>query len=317
MFEAIGYFLFGLFLLLLGGDSVVRGASGLAQRLGLSPFLAGLLLVSFATSLPELAVNGYALRHGQVELALGNAIGSNIVNISLTLALAAIAAPLLVNMRILAAEVVFIVVATGVVLFFALDGAISRGEGALLLLGFVGVLFFVFKRGRDEPDDVRLELEKYAHTGTALMQNLARLVIGAVVLYFGSRQIVVNAPTLGQAWRLSALTSGMTVVAVGTALPELTTALLAARQGQGNVVAGQVLGSCLFNLLVIIGGMAVIEPLAMPASLVGIALPVAMAFGLVLYPVITGASRMGRRSGGLLLALCMAWLLYALAPAWR
>jgi cation:H+ antiporter len=310
MFEAIGFFLFGLFLLLLGGDSVVRGTSGLGQRLGLSPFLAGLLLLSFATSLPELAVNAYAVQHGQVDLALGNAVGSNIANIGLTLALAALASPLLIQMRVLAAEGIFILVASGAVLFFGLDGTISRAEGGLLLLGFVAFLVFVFTRGRDEPNEVRLELEKYVHTGTGLVQNLARLVIGAVVLFFGSRYVVVNASVIGQALGFGAALTGLTVVAVGTALPEVATALLAARQGQGNVVAGQVLGACLFNLLVIVGGMAAIHPLAIPASFTRIELPVAMGFVLALYPVLTGGSRVGRREGGILVALFAAWLLF-------
>jgi cation:H+ antiporter len=317
MFEAIGFFLFGLFLLLLGGDSVVRGTSGLGQRLGLSPFLAGLLVLSFATSLPELAVNAYAIRHGQVELALGNAVGSSIANIGLTLALAAVATPLLMHMRILAAELVFVVVASGAVLFFGLDGAISRSEGGLLLLGFVAFLAFAFSRGRAEAADVRQELEKYAHTGSGLVQNLARLAIGAVVLFFASRYIVANAPVIGQALGQGPLVTGLTVVAVGTALPELATALLAARQGQGNVVAGQALGGCLFNLLFVVGGMALIQPLAIPHALVGFALPAVMALALVLYPVIAGDQRLGRRTGGLLFALFVAWLVFELAPAWR
>ena len=315
MFEAVGFFLFGLFLLLLGGDSVVRGTSWLGQRLGLSPFLAGLLLLSFATSLPELAVNAYALQHGQVELALGNAVGRNIVNIGLTLALAALATPLLIRMRVLAAELVFVLVATGAVLLVGLDGVISRWQGGLLLLGFVGCLFFLFTRARNEPADVQQELEKYAHTGTGLVQNLVRLVIGATVLFFGSKFVVVNASVIGQALGMGAMRTGLTVVAVGTALPAVVAALMAARQGQGNVVAGQVLGGSLFNLLIVVGGMAAIHPLAIPAALVSFELPVAMAFALTLHPLFSGDLRVSRRIGGVLVVLFAAWLAFEFTRA--
>ena len=315
MFEAISFFMLGLFLLMLGGDSVVRGVSGLGQRFGLSPFLAGLLLLSFATSIPELAVNAYAMHHGQVALALGNAVGSNIVNIGLTLGVAAITAPLIMQMRVFAAEVVFILVATGAVLLFGLDGEISRVEGALLMLGFVGFLVFVFTRGRIEPADVQQELSDYARTANGLAQNLARLIIGSVVLYFGSKYVVNSAPALGVALGLGTLVTGLTVVAIGTALPEVVTAVIAARRGHGNVVAGQVLGGSLFNMLFIIGGMATIKPLALPASLIGFELPAAMAFTLLLYPILGGDLRVSRREGGILVALLMAWLVFEFVQA--
>jgi len=317
MFEALSFFLLGLLLLLLGGDSVVRGVSGLGQRLGLSPFLAGLLLISFATSIPELAVNAYAVHHHQTDLALGNAIGSNIVNIGLTLALAALVSPLLIRMRVLAAEVVFILVATGAVLLAGLDGEISRVEGSLLLLGFVAFLVFVFTRGRVEPPEVQKELAEYAHTGTGLVQNLFRLAIGAAVLFFGSKYVVVSAPAIGLALGFGTMLTGLTVVAIGTALPELATALMAARRGHGNVVAGQMLGACLFNLLFIVGGMAAIHPLALPASFIGIELPAAMAFAFALYPILAGDLRISRREGGILVALFQAWIAFELVQAWR
>lgn len=317
MFEATSFFLLGLLLLLLGGDSMVKGVSGLGQRFGLSPFMAGLLLLSFASSIPELAVNAYAMHRGQVGLALGNAVGSNIVNIGLTLGLAAVAAPLLIRMRVLAAEVVFILVASGAVLLFGQDGVITRSEGALLLLGFAGFLVFVFTRGRTEPDAVQKELAQFAHTGTGLVQNLARIAIAAAVLYMGSKYVVVSAPAIGQALGFGTFLTGLTVVAIGTALPELATALMAARRGHGDVVAGQVLGACLFNLLFIVGGMAAIHPLVLPASFIGFELPAAMAFALVLYPILACDLRVSRREGGILVALFLAWIAFELLQAWR
>ena len=255
---AIGMLAFGLFLLLLGGDSVVKGASGLAQRFGLSPFNAGLLLVAFATSVPELAVNAYAIAVGQRDLALGNAIGSNIVNIGLTLGLAALVAPLLISMRLLAAEIVFILVASGLVLLFGLDGSIARWEGGILLAGFVGTLVFVFRRGRDETDAVKKELAEYAVTSAGLAQNLIRFGFAAALLFFGSRLVVQSAPEIGLALGMGSMLTGLIIVAIGTALPA------------------------------------------------------AMAFALLLYPLLGGDLKISRREGGVLVFAFAIWLVFEL-----
>ena len=308
MLTAIGMFGLGLFLLLLGGDSVLRGASGLAQRFGLSPFAAGLLLVAFATSVPELVVNAYAFSVGQTDLALGNAVGSNIVNIGLTLAAAAVVTPLLITMRLLAVEIVFILVATGLVLMFGLDGRIERWEGGVLLAGFAGFLFLVFRRGREESAQVQSELAAFAVTSTGLVQNLVRFVFAAALLYFGSKLVVQQAPVIGLALGMGSMLTGLTIVAIGTALPEAVTAALAAYKGQGNVVAGHALGACLFNLLFIVGGMAALRPLPLPASFVTLELPAAMAFGLLLFPLLGGDLRLSRREGGWLLLAFAGWL---------
>jgi cation:H+ antiporter len=317
MIVGIGYFVLGLLLLLLGGDSVVKGASGLAQRLGWSPFKAGLLLVAFATSIPELAVNAYAFHAGNIDLALGNAVGSNVVNIGLTLAVAAIATPLLLQMRLLAGQIVFLLIATGLLLVFALDGVLARWEGAVLLAGFVGLLAYMLGRGKNEPVVVQEELAAFAQTRLGLVQNLLRLVIASVVLFFGGKLVVENASLIGTALGLGPLLTGLLLVAVATALPEVVTAVMAARQGQPNVVAGHVLGASLFNLLFIVGGMAVLKPLAIPASFVWLELPAAMAFVLALYPIFAGDLRISRREGGLLLALFLAFMAFELAIAWR
>jgi len=311
----IGMFVLGVFLLLLGGDSVIRGAAGLGQRLGLSPFSAGLLLVAFATSVPELVVNAYAVVHGQTDLALGNAVGSNMVNIGLTLGLAALVSPLLIRMRLLAAQIVFVLVASGMVLLFGLDGSIARWEGGVLLAGFVAFLAFVFSRGRLESAEIQAELAAHAVTSTNLVQNLVRFAFAAALLYFGSRLVVNAAPTIGLAMGLGPMMTGLTLVAVGTALPEIVVAMIAASKGQGDVVAGQVLGACLFNLLFIIGGMAVLGPLPMPASFVSIELPAAMAFALLLYPLLGGDLKIARREGGWLLLAFAIWLGFELFTA--
>jgi len=317
MAESMGYLALGLLLILLGGDSLLRGLSGLAQRFGLSPFAAGLLLIAFATSIPELVVNAYAWKVGQSDLAFGNAIGSNIVNLALTLGVTALAAPLLISMRVLAAEIVLILVATGLVLFFSLDGVIARWEGAVLLAGFVGFLAFVFRRGHQESPAVQAELSEFAETSTGSTQNLIRVVFASVLLFFGAKFVVAGAPGVGQALGLGSMLTGLLVVAIGTALPEVILLVIVARAGQGNIVAGHALGACLFNLLFIVGGMALLRPLAVPASFVTLELPAAMAFALALIPMLGGDLRLSRREGGILLLLFALWLGFECYSVWR
>lgn len=313
MIAATAWFLLGLLLLALGGDSIVKAASGLAQRFGASPFVAGLLLVTFGTSLPELVVNARAFVVGAEELALGNAVGSNIVNVGLTLALAALAAPLLVRARLFSPLLVLLAVASLALIVFGLDGVIARWEGALLLLGFVGLLAFVLRYGRRESEPVREAIASYAMTRTGLFLNVLRVVFAAVCLYYGARWVVGAAPVMGASLGWSPLLVGLLPVAIGTALPEVAAAIVAARRGQGDMVLGHVIGSSLFNLLVVVGGMAALRPLALPESFVKLELPAAIAFVLVLYPMLKGDLTISRREGGILLVAFVAWIALELA----
>jgi len=313
MIAATVWFLLGLLLLALGGDSIVKAASGLAQRFGASPFVAGLLLVAFGTSLPELVVNARAFVVGAEDLALGNAVGSNIVNVGLTLGMAALAAPLLVRARLLSPLLLLLAVASLALIVFGLDGVIARWEGAVLLLGFVAVLVFVLRAARRESEPVREAIAGYAMTRTGVLLNVLRVVFAAVCLYYGARWVVGAAPVMGASLGWSPLLVGLLPVAIGTALPEVAAAIVAARRGQGDMVVGHVIGSSLFNLLVVVGGMAALRPLALPGSFVKLELPAAIAFVLVLYPMLRGDLTISRREGGILLVAFVAWIALELA----
>lgn len=310
MFEALGFFALGLVLLALGGDSIVKGASGVAQRFGASPFVAGLLLVAFGTSLPELAVNARAVWAGSQQLALGNAVGSNVVNIGLTLGIAALVSPLLVRSRAIVPLLAWLIGTTLVVIAMGFDGVLARSEGAILLLGFAGMLFFLLKRARNEPAELQATIATYATTRADLAMNLLRVAIAIALLYFGAKFVVQGAPVLGVSMGLSPLLTGLLPVAIGTALPEIAAAIAAARRGQGDMVAGHVIGSSLFNLLVVLGGMAVFRDLPVPASFVRFELPAALAFALVLYPMMRSELQVSRREGGILVAAFLAWALF-------
>ena len=313
MAEAWVLFGLGLVLLALGGDSIVKGASGLAQKFGASPFIAGLLLIAFGTSIPELFVNARAYAVGAQDLALGNAVGSNIVNFGLTLGLAALAAPLLIRMRLLSPMLVMLVVATLAVILFGLDGVISQLEGIVLLLAFVAMLVFMLVRSGRESLEVRESVAAYADTRSVLWLNLLRFAIAVALLYFGAKFVVSSAPILGASWGLSPLLVGLLPVAIGTALPEVAAAIAAARRGQGDMVAGHVIGSSLFNLLVVVGGMAALRPLPLPASFVKLELPAAIVFALMLYPMLRGDLRISKAEGGVLFVAFLGWVVLELS----
>lgn len=318
---AIAWFLLGLLLLALGGDSIVKAVSGLAQRFGASPFTAGLLLLGVTTSLPELAVNARALAVGQPELALGNAVGSSIVNLGLTLAVAAMAAPLLLRAR-LQTVLWWSLLAAGVLLIlFGLDGGLARWEGGVLLAGFivVQVQVLLLRRGRVESAEVQAAIAESALSRTSLPLNALRVLIAALALYWGARLVVGAAADFGTALGWTPLLVGLLPVAIGTALPEVATAIAAARRGHGDMVLGHVLGSSVVNLLLVIGAMAVLQPLALPASFVRLELPALLAFALVLYPMLRGDLKISRGEGAILLVAFAGWFVLELllvgAPA--
>jgi cation:H+ antiporter len=312
MITALLYLLFGLILLALGGDSIVKGAAGLGRRLGLSPFAVGLLLVAFATSIPELAVNASALIRGSQNLALGNAIGSNIVNFGLTLGLAAIFAPVIVRWRALAPLLSCLMAATVALIALGFDGVLSRIEGMVLLAVFVAVVTFAVVRSRSENPEVQAEIESYVQTSDNVWLNLIRFVFAAALLYYGAHFVVEHAPVVGTALGMTPLLTGLLIVAIGTALPEAAAAVAAARRGQGDIVAGHVIGSSLVNLLVAVGGMAAIRDLPIPASFVRFELPAALVFLLLMYPMLRRDLRIDRSEGWVLLLAFVAWVVFEL-----
>ena len=307
MLVSIGLFAAGILLLALGGDSIIKGASGLSKRAGLSPFATGLVLVAGTTSIPELAVNARAMWVGNHALALGNAVGSNIANFGLTLGAAALAAPLLIRWRALKPLLLCMLLATVAVMVLGLDGTLSRGDGVVLLVLFVVVFAIALALSRRQPE-LRGEFETFAETRSGLGLNLARIVIAGVVLWFGARFVVESAPAIGALLGFESLLTGLLLVAIGTALPEVAAAVAGARRGQGDLVAGHVIGSSLVNLLLVVGGMAAVRNVPMTESFLRLELPAALLLALMLVPMLRGDTRISRAEGGWLLVAFFAWL---------
>lgn len=327
------YVLGGIALLLLSAGWFVAGAAAVSRRLGVSALVVGMVVVGFGTSAPEVAVSVFSAMEGKPGLALGNALGSNITNLALILGLTALLNPIRVASGLVKKEMPVLVVVTFLALGLMADGHLSRLDGGVLLGVFVGVMSWMLavarggaKKGGDakEVDALSAEVEHAMATHPlSLGGALGRLLVGLLVLLASSRLLVMGAVDLAQRAGMSELVIGLTVVAVGTSLPELASALVAARRGEHDLVLGNVLGSNIFNTLLVMGAAIVIQPAAVEPSLFWRDMMVTLALTLAL-PMVALAWRQGRlgrinRMEGLLLVLAYAgytvYLLTTAAPS--
>ncbi|MDZ7779451.1 MAG: calcium/sodium antiporter [Gemmatimonadota bacterium] len=253
----------GLVLLLGGGEALVRGATALALRLGLSPLAVGLTVVAFGTSTPELVVSLDAALGGVPDIAVGNVVGSNIANVTLILGLAMLVGPAAVVARTVRVDAPLVVGASLVLVVVLADASVTRFEGAGLVVALVLFTGLTLLQGRRESRAVKEEfadaLDGPAYTAVV---SVALVVAGLAGLVIGGRLFLDAAVLAARLAGLSEAVVGLTVVAVGTSLPELVTSLVAAARGQGDIAIGNVLGSNIFNVLGILGVTAAISPLA-------------------------------------------------------
>jgi cation:H+ antiporter len=313
----------GLALLLVGGELLVRGASRLAALLGISPLIIGLTVVSFGTSAPELAVSLQAAFTGHAGLTVGNIIGSNIYNVVLVLGLSALVAPLLVKQQLIRLDVPLMIGASLVFWAAAADGVITFSEGGLmfgLLLVYLAVVLLLSRRERE---DIRAEYEQefgyHPAVGRRLMLRHAALVCcGAVLLVVGAGWLVDGAVALATGLGVSDLLIGLTVVAIGTSLPELVTSVLAAIRGERDIAVGNVVGSNIFNLLSVIGLTALIAPagIAIDETALGVDLPFMVAVAVACLPLFATGRVVGRLEGGFLLFYGLAYTAFIIAVAY-
>lgn len=295
--------LIGIVGLYLGGELLVRNASRLAVVLGLSPLVIGLTVVAFGTSAPEVAATLAAALRGVPELAVGNVVGSNIANVGLILGLMALVYPLMTRSTFVRREIPFLFGATLLAIGLLIDGSVGRVEGALLLAGLVAFLALVFRTtppdeaplGAAPPDDVG------ADPPGGIVRPALLATVGIAVLVGGAQALVTGAVSLAQAWGVSERVIGLTMVAVGTSLPELASSLVAVVRRETDLMLGNIVGSNVFNLLFVLGIAAVVRPLSVDLASVRVDLVVMSAFTLVMgWMVLTGL-RVSRREGAVLL----------------
>lgn len=310
------YLLAGLLLLALGAESLIRGAAQIAERLGISSLVIGLTVVAFGTSAPELAVSVQASLSGSGDIAVGNVIGSNIANILLILGLAALLAPLMVARQLIRLDVPVMVAAGALTLVLAWDGRISRGDGCMLLAGMLLYALFLLMAGKRQQRlalNGRAESERGpASAPGGWLRHIFLVLMGLGLLVLGSQLLIEGAISLARALGLSELVIGLTVVAVGTSLPELATSLLALYRGERGIAVGNVVGSCVLNLLLVLGASAVVvlEGLSISPNALAFDLPVMFAVFVACIPIFFTGYRINRWEGALLLGYYLAYTLY-------
>ena len=339
-----GRILLGLVLLVAGGELLVRGASGLATRIGMSSLVVGLTVVAFATSAPELAVTLGAVMGGEPGLAVGNVVGSNIANVLMILGSSAIILPLLVKVQLVRIDIPFMAALSILFLLLAIDGGFSRVDGLILLVLlvlYIAVAIILSRRDGHVDDlrgpgasiatasagrvgqtartsgDTMTEAVEDVEARGSIGRDVVLVLIGVVLLVVGANILVKGATGIATAFGVSDLIVGLTVVAIGTSLPELATSIVAVRRGQRDLAVGNVVGSNIFNIGAVAGLAAMISPtgLPVPESALALDIPLMIAASVVLLPLAFTGSVIARWEGGLLVALYVSYLLYTVLAA--
>ena len=311
----------GLILLVAGGEALVRGASTLAQRVGVSPLVVGLVVVSAATSAPELAVTVGAVLRGEPDLALGNVVGSNIVNILLILGISALVLPLLIKRQIVKFDLPVMLGMSVLLVVVSLDGQIGLLDGVLLLAGLVVHAVMSILIGRRE---VAAGVEG---AGTApiplpgkpvpLWLATVLLLVGIGLLVLGAQLLVDGAVSIATGLGVSSLVVGLTVVAIGTSLPELATSIIAVRRGERDMAVGNIVGSNIFNIGMVLGVPAIIfgQGIPVPPAAIALDLPIMVAAAIALLPIAFTGFVIARWEGGLFVVLYIAYTSYLVLAA--
>lgn len=294
----------GLVLLFFGGEGLVRGSAALALRLGVSPLVAGLTVVAFGTSAPELVVSLKAALDGLGAIAIGNVVGSNIFNIGLILGITALICPLKPQLQIIRFDTPIMIVVTLVGMGFLWDSALGRAEGAFFFAGlliYVTATVVMARRVPVQPEVNAEFTDSVPAPHGPVWRDVAFIVGGLVLLVVGSRCLVNGAVEVARGFGVSDAIIGLTIVAGGTSMPELAASLVAAARRQPDIALGNIVGSNVFNILGILGISSLVAPLQ-AEGISHVDLGVMLAFSVVLLPIIATGRRFERWEGALLLA---------------
>jgi cation:H+ antiporter len=308
---AAGLLLVGIGVLYFGADWLVQGSSRLAAGLGVPPIVVGLTVVSFGTSAPELVVSLMAAMGGSPDLSMGNVLGSNLANIGLILGLTSVIRPLEVHARVVWREAPLMLLLTAALFPLLWDGGLARSDGVLLLLALAAYLLFVFHSAEDESAEILEEYEGFVAAASPeragvhwpdllwVFGGCAGLVVGGYLIVRGAVDLTV---TLG----IPEVDVGLTIVAVGTSLPELATSLVAAAREEADIAVGNVIGSNIFNVAAILGATALVQPIPVDPTVLVRELPAVLGLTLLLLPVLRTGSKIRRWEGALLLGCYVA-----------
>ncbi len=323
----------GLVLLVVGAEFLVNGASKVAGILGISPLIIGLTVVAYGTSAPEMAVSVMSSFSGQADIAVGNAIGSNILNTLLILGISSLITPLVVAQQIIRSDVPITFGVTVLLYVFSLDGTISRVDGIILFTGAVVYTLSLILQSRrqianrnnsEAGGDVNEEDEfdhEYGFDGNrstiVWVKNLAFIIGGSVLLVSGSRMLVTSATTIARSLGVSELLIGLTIVSFGTSLPELATSIMASIRGERDIAVGNVLGSNIFNILAVLGMAGILSPqgVAVSEAAIKFNIPIAIAVAFACLPIFASGNRIDRWEGFLFTFYYGAYTIYLILDA--
>ncbi|NJL48201.1 MAG: calcium/sodium antiporter [Leptolyngbyaceae cyanobacterium SM2_5_2] len=322
MIVAILLLIAGGGLLVVGAEALVRGASRLAAMFGISPLIIGLTIVAYGTSAPEMAVSIQSSLAGQGDIALGNVIGSNIFNVLVILGLSALAAPLIVAQQLIRLDVPIMIGVSILLFFFSLDGQLQFSDGAILLIGGILYTVFLIYLSRKETNvEVQAEYEQeYGAKPPAKLGwlvNLGLMGLGLATLLWGSRLFISGAVDIARAIGVSQLVIGLTIVAAGTSLPELATSLVATLRGERDIAVGNVIGSNIFNILVVLGVTSMVSGVgvAIPQAVLNFDLPVMVAVAVACVPIFATGNIIARWEGVVFIGYYVAYTIYLLLRA--
>jgi cation:H+ antiporter len=311
----VSLFLLGLVVLVAGAEALIRGAVRIARALGVSPFVIGFTLVGFGTSAPELVVSLSAALKDSPELALGNIVGSNIANVGLILALAVLVRPMVAKMRLLWVEVPVMIAASLLLWFLCRDNNLSRLDGGILLGGFLVLAVYMYRTAREEPPEVKEEVGLTAAVHMRVWVAALLVVVGMAGLIGGAHLMVTAAVEMAKGLGVSEWLIGLTIVAVGTSLPELAATVAAAYRGEADIALGNIVGSNLFNILFILGLTVAVKPMGVSDAAFYREIPVMVAFAVLLLAAVANGMRIRRWEGALMLLAYAGFVTWQVAAA--
>lgn len=312
MLQQVLMFVLGLVVLVVGAELLVRGASRLAVSFGVSPLVVGLTVVAFGTSAPEMAVSVGSALAGSPDLAIGNVLGSNIANILLILGISALITPLLVDEQIIRQEIPIMIGVSALLVVMALDGRLSLLESAILFGLVLAYTLFLVVQSRRASKGVQNEFETGIPTSTwdrHWSVQLTLIAVGLAMLVVGADWLVDAAVAFARAFGVSDLVIGLTIVAVGTSMPEIATSIVAAMRGQRDIAVGNVVGSNVFNILAVLGLTGIVSGAGLPVSEAArnFDLWVMLAVAFACLPIMITGREIARWEGGIFLGYYVAY----------
>ena len=303
----IAFILASIVLLYFGAEWMVRGSSTMAMRLGMQPVIVGLTIVAFGTSAPELLVSVDAALAKQSGIAIGNVVGSNFFNILVILGITAIFHPIMVDKRLLKTDIPLMILATILFVILFYDGHLERWEGIVLLIGMGLYLFSTIYFGSRSAKKLKLEIPKAPKKGNIYI-DIAFLILGLLLLVGGSRLLVIGGVNIAKIWNVSDAIIGLTIVSIGTSLPELATSIMAAIRGKSELAIGNAVASNMFNILGIAGTSSVIFPIQSDV-IANTEFIFLILSALVLWPLAYTSGKLIKWEGALLLAIYIVYMI--------